>query len=365
AGVLAAFVSLAGILLALKAGGAALGWGYQLQTPAVVAGLAMLMFLVGLSLSGVFELGASLMGLGAQSAGRGGVGGAFFTGLLAVAVAAPCTAPFMAAALGYAFTQSAPTALLVFAALGLGLAAPYLALSFTPALRAVLPKPGAWMERVKQALAFPMYGAAVWLVWVLSRQAGPDAAGLLLAAMVLVAFGVWAMGAARGGSAVWRGAGGMTATLAAVAAVLFIARIEPAGPSVAAAATTTAGGEDLSGQAFDAQAVETLRAEGRPVFIDFTAAWCITCQSNKLTALNRPAVRAAFEARGVVFMTADWTTYDAAITRALEGYGRSGVPLYVYYAPGAAEPEILPQILTEGLVLRALEEGDPRTASAT
>jgi len=359
-GVLTTFLALAGGLIALKAGGAALGWGYQLQTPSVVAALAYVMFLVGLSLSGVFELGARLMGLGQGLAGREGAGGAFFTGVLAVVVAAPCTAPFMAAALGFAFTQPAAIALSVFAALGLGLAAPYLLLSFTPALSAVLPKPGPWMDRLKQAMAFPMYGAAVWLLWVLSRQAGPDAAALVLAGMVLLAFAAWALSASRGAGAAWRSAGLATSFAAAAGALVFaMPALQPA-----AAVAVSAAPSPLNARPFSEAEVEALRREGAPVFIDFTAAWCITCQSNKLTALHRPAVVEAFKARGVVFMTADWTNQDPEITRALERFGRNGVPLYVYYPANAGEAVILPQILTERTVLRALAEGEASAGAA-
>jgi len=346
AGAVLSFIAFGLLVVALRAGGAAVGWGFQLQEPLVVAGLALLMFAVGLNLSGVFEIQA--MSMGDALARRGGLAGAFFTGVLAVAVAAPCTAPFMATAIGFGFTQSPPIALAVFTALGLGFALPFLLLGVWPALHRILPKPGLWMKRLKQILALPMYGAAAWLVWVLAQQV--DHAGLIAALAAVVALGVAlaAWGATRmqfrlaGTTVALLGLAGTAYALSVVAG----ARMPPPAP-----ATATAG---MKSEPYAPARLEALRKEGRPVFVDATASWCITCLVNEEAALSRPDVRAAFKTRNVAFLVADWTNRNAEITALLEAHGRSGVPLYLYYAPGASEPKILPQILTEGEVLKAL-----------
>ncbi|WP_439551857.1 protein-disulfide reductase DsbD family protein [Falsiroseomonas sp.] len=349
AGVLTCFALVGGALIALRAGGSAAGWGFQFTEPAFVAAMAWLMLAVGLNLSGVFAMGATV-GAGQSVAGRGGHLGAFATGGLAVLLATPCTAPFMAAALGAALVMPPAGTMAVFLALGLGLALPYAMLGVFPALARLLPRPGAWMERLRQGLAFPMYGAAAWLVWVLAQQAGPDGVLFGLGGALVLAAGLWGLGLAqRAGAGRGRIAGAIGMGLAVVVAVALLPRLSAA-PAAAAAA-------DPGAEPWSAARVEALRAEGRPVFVNATAAWCITCQVNERVALRAPGVRDAFAARGVAYLKADWTRGDPAITALIRDQGREGVPLYLYWAPGAAAPAVLPQILTEGLVLQALGGG--------
>ncbi|MDP4003189.1 protein-disulfide reductase DsbD [Methylobacterium sp. NEAU K] len=348
AGVLASFLGLAALLIALKGGGAAIGWGFQLQSPPVVAALAYLLLAMGLSLSGTFHLGGRITGFGDGLARRSGLNGSFFTGVLATLVATPCTAPFMGAAVGFALTQSAGVALAVFASLGLGLALPFLALTlWPPALRA-LPRPGAWMDTLKQVLAFPVYATVAWLVWVLAQQV--DAGGLLAAliGLVLVGFSAWAWEHGRGaGPRAGRVAQGLAVlTLVAVAAVALTLDHNRARPAAQAAADGV--------EPFTQARLDALVNERRPVFVNLTAAWCITCAVNETTSLSTKAVRAAMANRGVTYLKGDWTNQNPEITRLLEKHGRSGVPLYLLFA-GTGVPQVLPQILTEGTVLAALE----------
>ncbi|GIX39374.1 MAG: thiol:disulfide interchange protein DsbD [Silanimonas sp.] len=349
AGVLVSFLLLAGLLMALRAAGEALGWGFQLQTPWFVAAMALLMAAVGFALSGLATPGAALMGLGQSLTEGSGGRAAFFTGVLAVVVASPCTAPFMGPALGFALTQPAAQTLLVFTALGLGLALPLLLVGFVPALASCLPRPGAWMERLKQALAFPMYLTALWLAWVLGRQVGVDGMALLLAGMLLMGFALW-----------WRGAQPGRLRRLAVAALLLLALapvllIAQRAPSVRGAGGT-ASVESPLWQPWSPEAVAALRAEGRPVLVNFTAAWCITCLANERVALSGTAFEAALREHGIAYLKADWTDYDARITAALAEFGRSGVPLYVVYPAGGGEPVLLPQVLTPDTVSQALRE---------
>jgi thiol:disulfide interchange protein DsbD len=358
AGVLATFLALAGLLIALRAGGDAVGWGFQLQSPPVVAGLALLMLAVALNLSGVFEVGTSLQGAGAGLAAKGGLAGAFFTGALAVVVAAPCTAPFMAPALGWALTQSAPAALAIFLALGLGFALPFAAAAFVPGLLTRLPRPGPWMDGFKKLLAFPMYGAAAWLTWVLTLQAGDPALARLFAAAVILALAAWLLGNAQrrraggGKPFVLAGLGGVLA-LGAVLAALYAPYGEPAaaGETGSAQAATA-----VPYEAYSAERLAALRAEGKPVFVNFTAAWCVTCQVNERLALSRQAVADAFAETGAVYLKADWTRKDPIIAAELARHGRAGVPLYLVYGAKGGEGVILPQMLTEGLVVKALKD---------
>ncbi len=348
-GVLATFLLLAGLLIAARAGGEAVGWGFHLQSPAMIAGLALLMLMVGLNLSGVFEVGLSAQGAGAAGP-RDGMVGAAFTGALAVVVAAPCTAPFMAGAIGWAMTQPPAVTLLVFAALGLGLAAPFVALSFAPRLFKLLPRPGAWMDVLRRVLAFPMYAAAGWLAWVFAVQAGVNALPLLFGAALALAFAAWAWGLSQGSEKklfprVAAAVGLVLALpLAAVGATMTAPDVAEAAPSSAA----------LPSEPWSPARVAALRAEGRPVFVDFTAAWCVTCQVNERTVLSRAGVAEAFERTNAVLLKADWTNRNAEIANALSAQGRSGVPLYLVYGP-TGEPAILPQLLTEGMVVKALE----------
>jgi thiol:disulfide interchange protein/DsbC/DsbD-like thiol-disulfide interchange protein len=346
-GAILSFVGLGALLIALRAGGQAIGWGFQLQEPIIVAGFALLMFGVGLNLSGVFEVAG--FGGGDNLTRRGGEAGSFFTGILAVAVAAPCTAPFMAAALGYALTEPAILALGIFLALGIGFAAPFVAVGISPMVMRALPKPGAWMIRFKQALAFAMYGTAAWLVWVLAQQAGANAVASVLAAMVATGFAAWIWGVSRFYSPRGRGIGALVTLIALLAALSCLAVLKSA-PAQSGSVNITG----LPSEPYSAARLAALRGENRAVFVNATAAWCITCLVNDEVALSGARVKDAFAQHHVAYVVADWTRRDPEITALLSAHGRSGVPLYLYYAPGAAEPRVLPQILTEGDVLAAL-----------
>lgn len=355
AGVLATFLALAGALIALQAGGAAVGWGFQLQSPATVAVLALLMLAVGLNLSGVFEAGASLQGVGGGLAARGGAAGAFFTGALAVVVAAPCTAPFMAPALGWALTQPPVAALAVFAALGLGFAAPFVAVAYAPGLLGRLPRPGPWMATLRSVLAFPMYAAAAWLAWVLTVQAGADGLARLLAAAVVAALAAWLAGRAQHAAAQGRRAAplGVAAGLTAAACLAFAVW-----PPYAAAPTPgkapAAGTAAVASEPYSPERLAALRAEGRPVFVDYTAAWCVTCQVNEKVALSTRQAADAFAETGAVLLKADWTNKNPEIARELAEHGRPGVPLYLVYGAGGRDAVVLPQLLSDAMVAKAL-----------
>jgi len=343
AGVVGTFVLIAAVMLTLRTAGEAVGWGFQLQSPVVVAALAYLFFAMGLSLSGVTEFGGRLMGLGAQSAQNSGLGGSFSTGALATVVASPCTAPMMGSALGFAVTQPAPVALAVFAALGAGMAAPFLLLTYIPALARRLPRPGPWMETLKQLLAFPMYLTAVWLLWVLGRQTGSDGVALVLAGAVALAFALWLWPAASDSNKRWL-RGGFAA--AAVAGAIWVLP----NLSTSSAPLTQTGNSDYW-QPYSPKALETARSEGRPVLINMTAAWCITCLANEKVVLSSDSIKAAVGDLGFTALKGDWTNQDPQITELLARYGRSSVPLYLLFPAGGGEPQILPQILTrEGLL---------------
>jgi thiol:disulfide interchange protein DsbD len=360
AGVVLCFVLLAAALIALRAAGEQLGWGFQLQTPSVIAALTLLFFLIGLNLVGAFEFnfgGALASSPAAQRLQSDRLSGSFATGVLAVVVAAPCTAPFMGAALGYAITQPAPVALLVFAMLGVGMAAPYVALTWLPAAMKRLPRPGVWMLRFKQAMAFPMFATCVWLLWVLAQQVGVDALALVLGGLVLAAFAAWAFGLTQGGARRWR-----WPALAAAAAALY-AVFSVTWPGVATPPRDLAQAASASEwQPWSRTAQEAALAAGKPVFVDFTAAWCVTCQANKRLVLASDAVRNAFASRGVVLMRADWTNRDDEITRELARFDRNGVPLYVLY-DGHGGSQVLPELLTERIVLDALARLRPTLAT--
>ncbi|MFE9085292.1 protein-disulfide reductase DsbD family protein [Brevundimonas sp. NPDC003935] len=352
AGVLATFLILAGVLLALRAGGQALGWGFQLQSPGVVAALALLMLAVALNLSGVFQIGAGLQGAGHGPLARlPGAAGAFFTGVLAVVVAAPCTAPFMAFALGAALLMPWPMALAVFLMLGLGLALPYVLISLSPRLLSRLPRPGPWMETLRNLLAFPMYGAALWLAWVYGRQTS-DALALLFGAGLMLALALWLWGRSQAAPGKGRLAA-IAAALSLIAALglgVLAARAAPASTDGAASSA------HLPSQPWSEQAVQAALAEGRPVLVNFTADWCVTCKINEGAALSSPRTAEAMQAANAVYLVGDWTRRDDAITAELQRHGRSGVPLYLLYAPGRTGPRILPQLLTEGTVVDALKD---------
>jgi thiol:disulfide interchange protein len=358
-GVIVSFAALAGLLLVLRAAGDQLGWGFQLQSPVFVASLAGLFALIGLNLVGVFHVSQVLPSRLAALRSRQPLIDHGLTGVLAVAIASPCTAPFMGAALGAALAQPAPQALAVFVALGAGMAAPYLVASLWPGLSRWLPRPGAWMERFKIAMAFPMFATVVWLVWILGQQVGIDGAVGVLALIVSVAFALWVFFSTGWGRTARRVVQGIAvAIVAAVAVWAAPALLQPA----AAPAVTTAAG--ATWQPWSPDALARVRGEGRPVFVDFTAAWCVTCQVNKRTTLGDDALMAAFRARQVVLMRADWTRHDAGITEALRQLGRTGVPVYALYAPGAREPQLLSELLTVSEVRDAMarwpsRDGEP------
>ena len=346
-GVLVAFGALGGVLLGLRAAGGAAGWGFQFQSPAFVAAMAWVLFGVGLNLSGVFDVGGRLAGAGQGLASRGGHAGSFATGALAVLVATPCTAPFMGAAIAAALAAPAAVTVLVFLAMGLGLALPYLLLAFVPGAARLLPRPGRWMDVLRGALAFPMYGAAVWLLWVISQQSGPD--GVLAAGtgLLLVGFAAWAFGLAQQADGRWLGRGAALAALALAAALL---------PGLTPAPAAQAMAQSEGTEPFTAARLASLRAQNRPVFVNMTAAWCVSCLVNERVALSPAAVRDAFAAHGVAYLKGDWTRGDPEITAYLRDHDRDGVPLYVFYPPGDGTPTVLPQILTQGEVLDQLNK---------
>lgn len=342
AGVVSSSVLAAVALIALRRTGESLGWGFQLQSPVFVALLAYLLFALGLSLSGLAQFGTRLMGVGQSLTEQSGYLGSFFTGVLAVVVASPCTAPFMGAALGYALMQPAAIAVIVFATLGLGLALPFLLLGFFPWLGAWLPRPGPWMETFKQLMAFPLYLTVIWLLWVLGRQTDMDGAAIGLLGLVLIAFALWL----RSGSERNRLRTLLTTVALAGALALLL---HPALRVPATRAVSSAAGEEP----YSDRRLAELRAQKRAVFVNFTADWCISCKVNEKVALDNETVRKAFSDKNVVWLTADWTTADPEITAALARFGRSGVPLYLLYPP-VGEPRLLPQILTPDILLDAL-----------
>jgi thiol:disulfide interchange protein DsbD len=351
AGVVSSMLSLAVILLALRAGGEQIGWGFQLQSPLFVTLMVYLLLAVGLNLSGVFEVGGGLAGVGDGLTRGDGYRASFFTGVLTTLVATPCTAPFMAAAVGAALTQSPLVAVVIFASLGVGLSLPYLLLSFAPWLRRALPKPGAWMDTLKQVFAFPMYASAAWLLWVLAQQTSSLGLGAALAGAILIALAAWAYQKSK-----FSGLGGrVTAIVTAIAAVLLAVLLPLRVAGVAAASTGSAAASTPAADAwqpYDAARVAEINAAGRPLLVNFTASWCLTCLVNERNAFADSAVQEVFREKGVTLMKGDWTNRDPAITKALSSFGRAGVPLYVVYnaKPGSSEPLVLPQLLTANIV---------------
>lgn len=345
AGVLASFAAIGALALALRAGGQALGWGFQLQQPWFVAALVYLMFAVGLALSGVFTMGGGLGNLGHALASRSGPAGDFFTGVLACVVASPCIAPFMGGALAFAFTAPPWLALLVFLVLGLGLALPFLLVGLVPALADRLPKPGAWMETLKQVLAFPMYLTAIWLLWVLGRQRGVDAMALVAVGLVVFALALWWFERRR-----WRG-GRLGSALALALAVLALAPVWKVGSLPPPQQATTG---QLS-EPWSPERLQQLREEGRVVFVNMTADWCVTCKANERRVLSQPAFRAALAQAGASYLVGDYTNTDPRIAAFLDAHRAVGVPLYVVYPRGGGEGEVLPVLLTDDIVASALE----------
>lgn len=346
-GALASFLILGGVLTAMRSAGVAVNWGFQLQSPVMTGALALVMLAAALNLFGLFEVGGGLQGVGQDLADRPSWVGAVFTGVLSVLVASPCVAPFMAGALGYALVQPAARGLAVFAALGVGFAAPFLLLAFLPGLASRMPRPGPWMSILKQALGFPMVASAAWLVWISSREAGASGLAWLFTASITISLAAWLYGLAQRSRK--RGASRVTmlsvAALSALSAVALLPRLRPTSASTA---------PTLAPAAWSAARVAALRAEGKPIFVNFTASWCVTCQANDRVALSTEAFKKALRRSGAVYLVADATRYDAAIARAMDTFGSAGLPLYVVYPAGGGAPTILPQVLTRSLVLQAL-----------
>lgn len=353
-GILVSFWAVVAILLGLRAGGAHLGWGFQFQSPGFLAVIALVLFFFGLSLAGMFDVGLTLTGKGSGLAAQGGYAGSFFTGVLAMVVATPCTAPFMGVAIGFALVQPALISFGIFTALALGLAAPYVLLTLNPAWTRLLPRPGAWMEILKQVTAVPVFIVAIWMAWLFALSAGVNAlAAGLLPAFLLLAIAGWLLGRWPARRAAALPALGVIA--AAIALPIYSIRAFPA----PMAAQPTAANADVAAvrdnwQPFSDAALQRFRAQGRPVFVDFTASWCLSCQVNERVVLDREDVRQRLRDSGVVLMRADWTRYNDAITQALNRLGRSGVPVYVLYTAGKP-PQLLPEVLTPGIVLNALQ----------
>ncbi len=359
AGILVSFWVLVAALLALRAAGSKLGWGFQFQSPVFLSLMAGLLFFLGLSLAGQFEIGLTLTSAGGSLAAKQGYTGSFFTGVLAVIVATPCTAPFMGAAIGYALAQSAGVTFAVFTSLALGLAAPYVALTLQPAWTRALPRPGAWMEVLRQAISIPIFATVIWLAWVLAQAYGAALLAALLVSFLLLAIAGWFLG--RWPAQRW-------ATVVAgtiVLGVIVIAATAPSELEDPKAGISKLSLEDMKAlasiapnahgwQPWSADAVARYRAQGRPVFVDFTASWCLGCQVNERLVLRQPEVQKAFVDANVALLRADWTQHDDAITQALSAMDRSGVPTYALYTPGQSQPHVLPEVLTTGIMIDAL-----------
>jgi thiol:disulfide interchange protein DsbD len=353
AGILVSFWALVAVLLGLRAAGATLGWGFQFQSPIFLLVLAGLLFFFSLSLAGQFEIGLTLTSAGGTLAAKHGYAGSFFTGVLAVIVATPCTAPFMGPAIGYALAQPAAVTFAIFTALALGLAAPYLALTLQPAWTRVLPKPGAWMDILKQAVSVPIFGTVIWLTWVVSGAYGANLLLALLSIFLLLAIAGWFLG--RWPARRWSMLVAVLLLLTALVACVTAPRELATSPALLSSKGPTARSA-AAWQPWSADGVERALAAGQPVLVDFTASWCLSCQVNERIALSRPEVMQAFGAKNVALFKADWTREDPAITQALTALGRSGVPVYALYSPGQNDPQLLPQVLTPGIVLDAIDK---------
>lgn len=348
AGIVLSFWVLVGVLLSLRSAGAVLGWGFQFQSPVFLELMAALLFFLGLSLAGQFELGLSLTSAGGSLAAKQGYAGSFFTGVLAVIVATPCTGPFMAAAIGYALAQPAAVTFAVFTALALGLAAPYVVLTLQPGWTRWLPRPGAWMDILKQATSVPIFAFVIWLAWVLAEAYGAALLAVLLVCFLLLAVAGWFLGRWQGRR--WAGVAAALLVCAVVLTAFYAPKRLAAGSSGVSQSSASPGWE-----AWSQDAAGRYQAQGRPVFVDFTASWCLSCQVNERIALDQPEVKQAFSQAHVALLRADWTRHDEAITQALTALGRDGVPAYALYAPGQSSPTLLPQVLTPGIVVDALK----------
>lgn len=355
AGILICFWIIVGVLLALRAAGHNLGWGFQFQSPAFLVVLALLLFFLGLSLAGQFEIGLNITGKGSSLAAKQGYAGSFFTGVLAVVVATPCTAPLMGAAIGYALAASAGISVAVFTAVALGLAFPYLLLSFNPGWTRLLPRPGAWMQVLKQAVSIPLFATVIWLVWVFNQTAASSSLVFLLSAFLLLAIAGWILGR-------WPAKAPATVAAALVLACAVAAPIW----SLHAFSPAPVHAENTEWQPFTPQLVASYRAEGKPVFVDFTASWCLSCQVNERVVLDRADVQQKLKSSGVELVRADWTRHDSTIANALAALGRDGVPTYVIYpADPKAPPRLLPEVLTTGSIFRALDQVEAERKSAS
>jgi thiol:disulfide interchange protein len=349
-GIIVSFWIVVAVLLVLRAGGRQFGWGFQFQSPSFIAVIALLLFFLGLSLAGMFEIGLSLTSKGSGLASKHGYTGSFFIGVLAVVVATPCAAPFMGVAIGYALAHSAWISFLVFTALAIGLAAPYLLLTFNPAWTSLLPRPGAWMEVLKQATSIPIFGTVIWLVWLFAQAAGLNALAALLVAFLLLSIAGWILG---------RWPAKAFATAAAVVVLLFgvavpIYFVRTAG---ATSAPVNASAQNSKWEPFTPSIVDQYRAQGRPVFVDFTASWCLSCQVNERVILSRADVQEKLQSGNFALIRADWTNADATITQALNALGRSTVPTYAVYSGSPQEPPtVLPEVLTPGIVISAIDK---------
>ena len=357
AGILVSFWILVCALLGLRAAGASLGWGFQFQSPVFLALMAGLLFFLGLSLAGQFEIGLSLTSSGGSLAAKQGYSGSFFTGVLAVVVATPCTAPFMGAAIGYALAQPAAVTLCVFTAIALGLAAPYVALTLQPVWTRLLPKPGAWMEILRQATSVPIFGTVIWLAWVLAQAYGAAVLAALLVCLLLLAVAGWFLGR-------WPAQRWATGIAAAILLCVIGISVFAPGKLVATPELQTGLNTPQQWEPWSQDAVSKYQAQGRPVFVDFTASWCLGCQVNERVVLSQPEVKQALQSANVALLKADWTRHDEAITQALAALDRSGVPAYALYAPGQSEPQMLPEVLTPGIVISAVGKLRPSTSSA-
>ena len=351
AGVMLSFAAVGALAMALRKAGLALGWGFQLQQPVVVTALALVMFAIGLSLSGVFQIGAGFAGVGQKLTEKSGPAGDFFTGVLAVVVASPCTTPLMGGALAYAFTAPPLLAISVFLALGFGLALPFLLIAYVPALASRLPKPGAWMETLKQLLAFPMYATAAWLVSVLASQRGHDGVLYALFGATVLALGLWWWERERYGERKFARVLAALVALASLWSLVEIHRLPPANKVAV---------EDTATVAYSPGTLAALRAQHRIVFVDMTADWCVSCKTNEKLVFSRPAFRASLNAANAVYMVGDYTNVDDDITAFLAAHHWPGVPLYVVYPASGGEGEVLPTLLTQGIVDDALKRAATR-----
>jgi len=353
-GVVVTMVALTAVLLLARAGGASVGWGFQLQSPLVIAGLILVMLGSALNLLGLFEVGLSIQRVGEVGSERGGLVGSALTGALAIIVATPCSAPFMASAVGYALTQPPLISLTIFISLALGFAAPFTLISFFPVLARVLPKPGAWMNTLKQGLAFPMLGAAGWLIWVLERQAGSAALAAILICCLLLSFAAWLYGMAQKRRMMGRRHGLLHFTTAFFLALAVVPLINL--NRFAAEPETDVASQAAAAVTWSPQNVDAIKGQGKPILVNFTASWCITCQVNDRTSLSTQAVKTAMAKTSTIYMIADSTKYNPDVEQALSDFGRGGLPLYVVYPADGGKPVVLPQVLTPGIVISALNQ---------